>query len=82
MSSSRAEPERRMVAVRGATTVGRDDPEDIVGATAEMLSALLTRNGTRPEDVVSLIFTAAEDLSSGFPAPAARAVGLTDTPLL
>jgi chorismate mutase len=82
MSPSRGESERRVVAVRGATTVEQDDPAVIVGATSEMLTALLKRNGLRPEDVVSLIFTVTEDLSSGFPAPAARAVGLTDTPLL
>lgn len=73
---------RQVRAVRGATTVGADDPAEIVRATAELLEELLTRNDARADDVVSVIFTATPDLISAFPAAAARKLGMDDVPLL
>lgn len=72
----------RTVAVRGATTVAADRAEAIVAATAELLTTLMEANGVGPDDIVSLIFTSTPDLTSEFPAAAARALGLADTPLL
>ncbi len=72
----------RTVAVRGATTVPADTAEAIVAATAELLTALMESNAVGPDDIVSLIFTSTPDLTSEFPAAAARALGLAETPLL
>lgn len=72
----------RMRAIRGAITVERDEPDAIVGATEELLRTMLERNAVAPGDVVSIIFTATPDLTSEFPAPAARRLGLADVPLL
>ena len=69
-------------ALRGATTVERDEAVDVTEATAEVLRELLSRNGVAPEDVISIVFTATPDLSSEFPAVAARALGLSKVPLL
>lgn len=74
--------ERRVVALRGAIDVPEDSEQAIVAATAELLQALLERNGLRPEDLISVIFTATPDLGAAFPAVAARTLGLTDVPLL
>lgn len=72
----------RLVALRGATTVDRDDSGDIRDRTAELLRELLKRNALPVEDIVSIVFTATSDLQSDFPAVAAREIGLSQTPLL
>ena len=72
----------RVAAARGAISVDRDDRDEVVSATARLLREILGRNGIDPEDVVSVVFTATDDLRSVFPARAAREVGLGDVPLL
>ena len=72
----------RLVALRGATTVDRDDSGDIRDRTAELLRELLERNALPIDDIVSIVFTATPDLRSDFPAVAAREIGLSHTPLL
>jgi chorismate mutase len=72
----------RIRAVRGATTVAADDPALIREAVRELLFALIEANCIRPDDVVSAIFTATPDLTSEFPARAARELGWVDVPLL
>jgi len=74
--------ETRMRALRGATTVEADERGAVVSATAELLQALLTRNDVDPDDVVSILFTATDDVTAEFPAVAARTVGLADVPLI
>jgi chorismate mutase len=69
-------------AVRGATQVDNDEREEILEATAELVAEVLARNALRPDDVISMLFTATPDLTSEFPAYAARKMGLTDVPLL
>ena len=73
---------RRMHAVRGATSVLLDDPDALVAATRELLERMVADNGVEVDDVVSVIFTMTADLSSAFPARAAREMGWTATPLL
>lgn len=74
--------ERKMRAVRGATTVEKDDAELVVEATMELLSTLAERNAFAHEQVVSAIFTVTPDITSEFPARAARELGWVDVPLL
>lgn len=69
-------------AVRGATTVDRDDPREIRLAVHELLDALLEQNDLTSLDVISAVFTATVDVVSEFPAHAARLYGWTDVPLL
>jgi chorismate mutase len=71
-----------MRAVRGATQVDTDDRDAILEATAELVRAVLDRNGLQPADLISVIFTATPDLTAEFPAYAARAIGITDVPFL
>lgn len=82
MSTEEREGEWRLRALRGATIVDGDDPAAIVSATAELLRAMLERNGVAPGDIVSIIFTATPDLVAEFPATAARKVGISHVPLL
>ena len=69
-------------ALRGATTVDADTPEQVTARIQALLSALLERNGVDHEDLISIVFTATGDVVSMFPAAAARALGLGDVPLL
>jgi chorismate mutase len=72
----------RLFALRGAISVARNDAEDIVTATSELMKAIMERNRLAPNDVVSCIFTATNDLNAEFPAVAARALGFDRVPLL
>jgi chorismate mutase len=72
----------RLFALRGAVSVPRNDAQEILDATTELMTAIMERNALSPEDVVSCIFTATEDLDAEFPAVAARALGFERVPLL
>ena len=74
--------DRRARAIRGATTVETDSPEQIRHATRELLETIVARNGITSADVISAIFTVTHDLTSEFPAHAARELGWLDVPLL
>jgi len=69
-------------AIRGATQVDANDRDAILEATAELVRAVLDRNGLDPDQLISVIFTATPDLTADFPAYAARSMGITDVPLL
>jgi chorismate mutase len=69
-------------AARGAIVVPSDDPESMRAATSKLLDALLARNAIAHDDLISILFTATDDLSSAFPAEAARRMGMGDIPLL
>jgi len=68
--------------VRGATTVDRNDREEILTATRQLLALMIRRNGIDKLDVASAIFTTTPDLDAEFPALAARQLGWLDVPLL
>lgn len=72
----------RVAAVRGATTLDSDTREEVLARTADLLATLMERNGLTTDDVVSLLFTATEDISSEFPAAAVREAGISDVPML
>jgi chorismate mutase len=74
--------EQRLHALRGAISVGRDDGEEILDATTELMREIMDRNALSPEQVVSCIFTVTDDLTAQFPAVAARALGFERVPLL
>ncbi|MGH7709974.1 MAG: chorismate mutase, partial [Gemmatimonadaceae bacterium] len=73
---------RTFHAVRGATTVEADDPQLIRDATRDLLRAILDSNEIQDDQVVSVLFSATGDLTSDFPARAARDLGWTDTALM
>jgi chorismate mutase len=73
---------RTVRALRGAITVGSDDPFEIRDATQELLDELLHLNGLDRDDVISGIFTVTADLASEFPAHGARLVGWRDIPMV
>ncbi|HXA54242.1 MAG TPA: chorismate mutase [Solirubrobacteraceae bacterium] len=72
----------RLFALRGATTVERNDAARILDRTSELLETVMARNELAPGDLVSCIFTVTDDLDAEFPAKAARAIGFDRVPLL
>ncbi len=72
----------RLHALRGATSVERNDEEAILTATRELMTQLMQRNDLAAGRMVSCIFTATTDLNAQFPAVAARDLGLDRVPLL
>src|SRR5512134_587241 len=75
-------PHTGIAAVRGAVPVPENRADDIVGATARLLSTLLEVNRLEPGQIVSALFTLTDDLDADFPAHAARRLGWADVPLL
>lgn len=71
-------------ALRGATTVDRDDAGHMADRVEALLRAMLEGNGIGTDALVSLIFSATADLRGTFPAAAARSrfPDLADVPLL
>jgi len=71
-----------LVALRGATTLEVDDEPHMVERVRALLTEMMARNEVAHGDLVSIIFTATDDIHCGFPALAARRMGLGDVPLL
>jgi len=71
-----------MRAIRGATCLVADDAVEMSEAVLELLSEMFSRNTVELEDLVSILFTATPDLTSAFPAAAARSLNLADVPLI
>ncbi|MBV9284611.1 MAG: chorismate mutase [Acidimicrobiia bacterium] len=69
-------------ALRGATTLDADTREQMQERVQTLLREMLERNAVHHDDIVSIVFTATDDLHSMFPATAARPLGLGDLPLL
>jgi chorismate mutase len=68
--------------IRGATVAQQDTPDEVRAATRELLDALIRANGIVVDDVASVIFTVTPDLTSEFPARAARELGWHHVALL
>lgn len=69
-------------ALRGATTFDVDEADHVADRVVELVTEMLNRNGIGHDALISIIFTATDDLTSAFPATAARTVGLGDVPLI
>jgi chorismate mutase len=69
-------------AIRGATQLDVDERDHLLDRTSELVRAVLDRNGLTSDELISIIFTATPDLTSDFPAYAARRLGIIDVPLL
>jgi chorismate mutase len=72
----------KLQALRGAITCDENTKAEIDEKTQTLVKEMLARNGVEHDDIVSILFTATEDLTAEFPAAAARMVGLGDVPLI
>ncbi|MDR1001004.1 MAG: (d)CMP kinase [Clostridiales bacterium] len=66
-----------MLAIRGAITVNNNTKPEILDASRMLLTEIITQNGINVDDIVSVIYTATQDLDQVYPAAAARDLGLT-----
>jgi chorismate mutase len=69
-------------ALRGATTVDSDTIAQVTERVQALVNTMLERNGVDKTELISVLFTATDDIRSMFPATAARGVGLGDVPLI
>lgn len=58
--------------IRGATTVQRNDADEIRHETTVLLEHIVAVNQVVPEDIVSIWITMTQDLNASFPALAIR----------
>ena len=72
----------RVRAVRGATQLEHDSRDHMLERVAEMVTGVMQANDLTVDDFISIVFTATSDLSSEFPAYAARQLGFDDVPLI
>ena len=69
-------------AIRGATQLDVDDREHLLERVSELVSTVLKDNDLDADSLISILFTATQDVHSEFPAYAARQLGMVDVPLL
>ena len=58
--------------IRGATTVKRNNENEILDATSELLKAIVLENQIDPEEIACVFITVTHDLDATFPARAIR----------
>lgn len=69
--------------IRGAITVESDHEDKILDATSDLLQAIQLSNPLlKIEDIASALFTLTEDLTSVYPAKAARLLGWSAVPMM
>lgn len=69
--------------IRGATTIEVDTEEEVLSATYELLDALFEANpDLHADDIASTLFTTTRDITSTFPALAARQMGWDLVPMM
>jgi len=69
--------------IRGATTVSKNNKDEIVKETANLLVKMIEQNDVDSENIASIIFTTTSDVFDEFPAVAAREIlSLNSVPLL
>lgn len=64
-----------MIAIRGATTVENDSPDEIKKSVGDLLLKIKARNSLKNTDIIFILFSNTEDLKSYYPAKAAREAG-------
>ena len=72
-----------IVAIRGATTLDENTPEQIIARTRELCAALVKANGLDSDGVavISCIISSTADVTAFYPARALRESGLLSCPL-
>ena len=68
--------------IRGAVTVDNDTAAEVWAKTESMLGEIIRCNNIAPEDIISILFTATNDIRSAYPAVAARKMGITEASLM
>ena len=70
-----------MLAIRGATTIAADEPQQIREAVAQLLREIAEKNRLRAEEMLFILFSNTADIRSLYPAKAAREAGFVSPAL-
>lgn len=70
-----------MRAIRGATTILNDSPEEVKVAVKDLLTQIASVNRLEEEDIICIMFSSTADIKSFYPAKAAREAGFSACPL-
>lgn len=71
-----------MISIRGATTIQNDVEEEIISGTKELLQETIRANKLAINQITAIIFTCTKDITSAYPAKAARELGMTNSALM
>lgn len=71
-----------MISIRGAITLERNNRDEIIEATKELLLEIENKNDLDNENVISILFSSTKDLNAEYPAKAARLLGYTQCGLM
>lgn len=71
-----------MFCIRGATTVTKNEKDEILNATVEMIQYIIKHNNLAISDMIQIQFTMTKDLDAVYPAVAARQIGITEAALM
>ncbi len=69
-------------AIRGAITISENTKNAVTEGTIALLKDIIEKNHLDIDDIISIIFTVTKDVNAGFPAAAARLIGITNAGLL
>lgn len=70
-----------MKAIRGATTIAADTPEEVRAAVSELLNEIKEKNHLAEGDIICILFSNTADIRSLYPAKAAREAGFAGAAL-
>lgn len=71
-----------MICIRGATTIQNDKEEEIIASTKELLQEIIKANKLDINQITAIIFTCTNDITSTYPAKAARELGIVNSALM
>lgn len=71
-----------MVSIRGAITVEKNDKSKIINAVKRLITTIEKRNSLSQDQVISMIFSATNDLTKVAPSKGARELGYTNISLM
>ncbi len=74
--------EKFLRGIRGAIQISKNEKEEILQRTIELLRKMMEENNVKEEDVVSVFFTVTDEINMEFPAYALREMGLKYVPAL
>lgn len=61
-----------MRGVRGATTVTKNESEEIISQTKNLVEEMVTANQIKPQDITHVLISVTSELNADFPAKALR----------
>ena len=70
-----------MKAIRGATTIARDEVGEIKDKVSELLGCIVSGNGLEKNDIICIMLSSTGDIKSMYPAKAAREAGFSSCAL-